>query len=316
MTQEEIKHLCGALWNVTSNKEHKLLLAEGGESTKKLFAALDKLIRTGVLLHSCANKLLLDKVPKRFMTKENVMALDYNKNTVIHFAAASRVLHHIPSEFLTKEAVLQKNRALDSVLQIAARKQLLHLIPNATDLLTPDRVAENNSLHLNIITEVAQIGGFEAIPIKALTPENLLAVSNINRRTPLHTAAEYKTLSEIPQEAIIKAFQQNPCLAADIVRFALVYDAAEQLPPEVFTSDLLLTSQVHLYQTINKSASPKIHNVLENIKAEKKLDLLLGLELDERCRLTTGDEWWQKNQAVLKGKEDLKTTEISELDIF
>ena len=65
------------------------------------------------------------------------------------------------------------------------------------------------------------------------------------------------------------------------------------MPREYLTSDVLMLAN-HAGSTVIGEAA-----------RYGDLDQLLGLELLEICRYETGDEWWEKNNAVRREKAGL-----------
>ena len=80
-------------------------------------------------LHLAALEGQLKKVPKEFLTKEGLLALDSKKNSVLHLAAQSQELHIIPKELLTEENLEKQNIGGNTVIHYAAMRGCLKYIP-------------------------------------------------------------------------------------------------------------------------------------------------------------------------------------------
>lgn len=80
-------------------------------------------------LHIAASEGQLKKVPKEFLTKEGLEALDSKNNSVLHLAAQSRELHIIPKELLTEENLEKENIGGNTVFHYAAMRGCLKYIP-------------------------------------------------------------------------------------------------------------------------------------------------------------------------------------------
>jgi ankyrin repeat protein len=95
-------------------------------------------------LHLAALEGQLKKVPKEFLTKEGLEALDSKKNSVLHLAAQSQELHVIPKKLLTEENLEKENIGGNTVFHYAAMRGCLRYIPK--DLLTDRSISlVNNS---------------------------------------------------------------------------------------------------------------------------------------------------------------------------
>jgi len=146
-------------------------------------------------------------------------------------------------------------------------------------------------------------------PIETLT-EELLISRNEMGETPLHSAAIYECIGNIPSQFLN---QKNLMLLdgvdggnASVLAYVVMYDCLEQLPKEVLTESLLLTPNA-TGQTI-----------LYSIAEANHLDQILGVELSKKCESMVGKEWYAKNNAVLLDKEALEAEkEIGqEIDLF
>jgi ankyrin repeat protein len=94
-------------------------------------------------LHIAASEGQLKKVPKEFLTKEGLEALDSKKNSVLHLAAQSQELHVIPKELLTEENLEKENIGGNTVFHYAAMRGCLNYIPE--NILTDRSISLTNN---------------------------------------------------------------------------------------------------------------------------------------------------------------------------
>jgi len=143
---------------------------------------------------------------------------------------------------------------------------------------------------MNLHKAVAD-GYLRDVPKELLTEENLLRCHGVKGRTVIHYAAEYGYLGLIPREILAGAMSLR-----DVDGLTVLHLAADWkfrgVPAELLTP-------FNLSAKDNKGITP-LHMVRDN----EYLDVLLGLDIGDSVvvREIVGENWWERNQAVLRDK--------------
>jgi ankyrin repeat protein len=140
------------------------------------------------LYHRAAKNGHLDKIPKEFLTKENLSQTNKYDETPLHYAAEKGHLHQVPQELLTKESLFKTDRDGHDCFNLAAQKGHLDQIPK--DLLTEENLLQPGQYRVTPLHRAAAGGHLAQIPQQILTTKNLLRC--------LHFAARAGTLHQIP----------------------------------------------------------------------------------------------------------------------
>jgi hypothetical protein len=225
--------------------------------------------------------------------------------------------------------VLQKlSKSKEADVRAFAKARLLELVAIEMDLISVGEV----KLHL-----AARQGNLDKVPEEYMTEENLRRIEGaFGTKNVFHVAAEYGHLWQIPKEFLTAENLMLPRgdgytaleLAADgqldqipvaeltpeklgldsfgrnyVLHLAAESRSLHQLPRSVLVEKYLMGNQYNH------------QNVLQIAKRKGCLDQLLGVELSEATRKFVGDEWWGRNQAVLREKSKLDGPEEQAPDV-
>jgi len=191
---------------------------------------------------------------------------------------------------------------------------------------------ERDSTGSTPIHKLARSGRLNQVPEYLLVQRNLMLQDN-DGKTPLYEAAYNGHLEQMPFEVLTS---ENMLLRTKSGDSAL-HSAAragqlDKVPVSMLTVENLLVQYVFEETRPNW---PPINKYLENGHSDLKesgvwrtplywvvlngvLDQIpLGLEFPETVKILVGDEWWERNQAVLNKKAELGTsTESVEVELF
>jgi len=184
----------------------------------------------------------------------------------------------------------------------------------------------------------AKAGKLLEVPRELLTGENMLRGDSFDC-TPLHYAAERGCLGQIP-EAVLTS---NLLMVTDYRGDTPVHYAADKgklylIPAGLLTADVLLatnsvgTTPLHYAARYGELAVirsvPGVVTVermlisdkfglspLDNADLHGHLDQVLGLDFPESVRSFVGEEWWERNQALLRDMALLADTDQESVDV-
>ena len=189
-----------------------------------------------VQVRTAATLGFLDDLPEAYLTRENFLLQDDHGWNAVHFACESGNLHQVPEEFITEAVLLTCTKD---------GKTALHLVSE-----------------------------FDLLPLEILKPANLVLKST-EGRTPLHRAASFGTLYQLPSELLTREIltASDDC-GRTIYHAAANHNCLDQLPG-VTLEDLLLPDlegETPLHVLMQRpSLPPEVLNLFDNLTAESIL---------------------------------------------
>jgi ankyrin repeat protein len=137
-----------------------------------------------------------DALPWRQEIHNAMDSEDSEGNTLLHLAIKQGSLEKLPREFLTVENLLKKNRRGESCAELCCKFSLFEKLPPSIfceELLTSKHGCESKSF-LQLIIKSGFLTNLEKTLLNART----LSTEDAFGNSPLHDAAYYKVLGDIP----------------------------------------------------------------------------------------------------------------------
>jgi hypothetical protein len=150
--------------------------------------------------------------------------------------------------------------------------------------------------------------------------------------TPLHEAAVQGHLDQVPAELLtVENMTMWNWLGVTPIHSAAKYGHLDQVPRDVITVDTMLLERPDNLEArfpVHPSVGSeqfgekgwegnRISPILYVVLHEKQMDLLLGLDFPESVSEIMGEEWWERNQVVLRELPGLESAEAgAEIELF
>lgn len=288
------------------NKEHRRLMKLrsliANNSSHREQVETDENGRT--IFHDAAISHQLERIPRAYLTAQNILTKDIYGMTVGHLAAESESFFSIPPRLiwaclqeadisgntplhkitrsdweklpqnivsrLSNEDLLQPNGRGITPIHNAAKSGFLNIIPQR--LLTKRGMATaaingETPMHLAM-----SMGNFSQIPNWAITYK-LLNTKDREGYTPMHYLARYKEISEIPKELLtIESLTVGTLTGRQPMHIAAQYGTLRQLPEKVFTTKILLAQDSRGWTPLHAAAyHGNIYQIPKGIITEKEL---------------------------------------------
>ena len=204
--------------------------------------------------------------------------------TLLHYAAERGNWDKVPKDCLTVENLMMQDAYGRTPLHWAASHGQVEHFPKA--LFMPANLVMKDNDGYVPLHHAAERGQLDQFSPGLLTEANLMT-RDINGRTPLHYAAAFGHLDQVPKEL----------LTGEIL---LVQSKDGDTP--------LHCAMTSLLKSLSTSGK---------ICANENLEPLVGLELPESVREVVGEDWWERNQRVIRAKQELGGQEEgTEIELF
>lgn len=202
--------------------------------------------RTNMNRDELMNLIQSGKMPELVRADYHLMSEPDDRGwTPLHAAAYSEVLDEVPKELLSLENLCAKNSTGMSVVLVAASLARLDQVP--TDCLTNRTIDDRDQSGRTVIGQAAYFRQLDLIPKLLLTRERLILPRGGSTLkpgvhvpdTPLHIAAAYGRLDQIPWELI----QADDLWLEDqrglsVVNLAALMGFLKQIPKHFLTGDV------------------------------------------------------------------------------
>jgi len=223
----------------------------------------------------------------------------------VHKAAELGTINSLPTAILGDVAhFISRDPVGLTPLHTAARYGNLGQVP--PQVLTEDNLLIKSSNDTTPVHLAALNAHLDQIPVALLT-EKVLMCRDYFGRLPLHYASENGNFVFLPAELVKKGLLVGDNEGLTPLHYAAWYGHLDLMPIGTLTSELLCTRSDNGDTPLNMAA------------CRGHLDQILGIELNdtEELRQLVGSDWWDKNKAVLKQKENLECSgPDTDVDLF
>ena len=313
--ESKLRALAGSLVYELQYK-HKLELLK--LPPHKASERLEQLIVEDQLLFRAHMAGTISQVPPYFITKylfqphkasESVMA----ELSILEAVAQAGNLDQLPPAILNLEILARPNNSYkNTALHFAAA----NITPSTLKFFTRYTLSLSNQNQQTVLHQAAAHGQLNKLNTDEISEEMLLS-TNSNGQTPLALALYNNHSSSIPlaiiSERILTHTTQNSGHGENLVEIATYFGLRhglarplEWIPRQLFTPKIITT----ICETI-------INRQIGKAYKENVLNSLLGLDIDDKYKEITGDNWWKENQKILQSKNKIShSVQHSEIAMF